>query len=1740
MVESNVTPVDTFATWNHGAEATYTTKKFQDLSISPCSSTLMASQVFPDSLNKNSAQMNSKADELPSSSVQVAMSATPSSVSDSTETSQHMSPIHQPPDVSAQHPQALALRPPPPPTPPYVPPIPPPPPPPPPPIAQTSPALSPDPDTTSENGSNVNKAMDTTKPKLMSVNNQATENGEVTETLHLDSASKDPREVDSNTSQDDIDMDMDMDMDLDDGTSQSTILKGSWKTTEDPPALDSEPVPCPVIKKPSLNHFGSAASPLLMQINSAPASMASTPTRQQDNADLQPTQSFQRQQWNGKRATALDFIPKTRQQTPFIQERALSYLIDLDDEDGDEPGGDAAKEISTMERPSALKGRVELAKKSTDSQSLEDIQRKLKVLNDLIKTKEMARLSMSSKAAKSPIPRKADRSVLSQSASNSPVQSPGMTSHMDDQLPKPVPEAHPDLTANDDILQLRRSLSGDTTTLERLRSQLQECEKESSAASSTLEKVTPTNKDEEQGLEAMRKTISLAQETVETKERELQGAKHQLEETRARIEPMITRLMDAEKTREKLRKRVKLGQEKSISLKSSIANLQQDIIRKRTRLMIIESGSATPTEAAPVETTQAQLEKRTNSSESAVAVYKDSNNDSGSKRELDSIGRLSPPVMAKKPCTQARQELTALTKRMQELARERELLQSGASNATLSVTAGTKSTRPSPASSDTSPKPTTQQLSRTTKHVSAPIQQASSLKPLTPTQPPINSTSTPTRATKKSPAAPKDLSRLDEFLAQTKSLPMNQIVDPTIAASSSSWRTSVSIKKLFWVEACLFDLDQLCLPSELIRYTVLEYQSEPSITSSTAQNRADSIPVSAAGDAQDYKSPLTMFRSYRFSPRYQETARDGYRSLTYSHRIDPLKPMCIYELSGGSCNDDSCKSQHLRDCALTDEELVIDMARYSEGNTPETRQVFAEMQSAKLTHLRAAGIHNADLLVNSIVKSHRDFVHDPSRIVKFADRIELAGNRLSKIEPKALARRRAVDRVIAAIKYDSDPLDQNPLVISILSRTSEGTQNKNKRYHEHRTQEYYEKQLKGDASNENIWIEYVVSLLSDESLDVEDSPVQKATVVLARAITVHPRSEGLWSLYLDLYVRNGTELETRQMFEQCLLYIPDAQLVWFRYYLWEKGRDERVYVLDRMLERACQQPREEDDMSTRSRFTLDVVLQIVKIMVSEDFVESAKNWLQNFLTCASWDSIVPSSLSYAQLDDVWVDQDMVDNISGTFAARLLTPTDLCVLWLAYVYLIWFHELPEQLFLEYPNYYLSDNRLFVIQWPQTEEREQEIELFNIVHEIFLGLTSYFVDSEARPPLVTVVKNFVEFLMARGQQQAEILELVSPSQFPESLPEIRDLFCQVQMRFNQYEEAKKDLQQVIQESPTQPYLWNRYARLLPDEGKMACLEQCALEFFVLRPGDETHRSELALLLYKKLLGLELPYSYVAPPPRLDTTPFRTNIFLWLNYLSLLALRSRHDGSFVQLESAFSSALELVPVDKNFAIQTEFAVHSIMKELDKNLNASALYNIVTSAVGGVSVSRTNPYDHSMVEDTRSLPLWNFARLNRIVETVWNRTAESPRELRVDIMDVFLRLHPNDPDLYLWMGEAEELAGHANQCRKILVACLKRFPLSENVWKRFVSPLLPLGNIRIMRIWTGSMSQESIDMIMKASLLSPLAARMSKMPILRATEDRTKPTNSSGIEQSESVLDGHMSDVHEQDSDSDVDMAN
>jgi hypothetical protein len=66
-----------------------------------------------------------------------------------------------------------------------------------------------------------------------------------------------------------------------------------------------------------------------------------------------------------------------------------------------------------------------------------------------------------------------------------------------------------------------------------------------------------------------------------------------------------------------------------------------------------------------------------------------------------------------------------------------------------------------------------------------------------------------------------------------------------------------------------------------------------------------------------YESALKSFKAYRYHPQFLQTVPHGFNSLTYSNKINPSKPMCPYELAGGSCNDPDCPNQHIRDMALS-------------------------------------------------------------------------------------------------------------------------------------------------------------------------------------------------------------------------------------------------------------------------------------------------------------------------------------------------------------------------------------------------------------------------------------------------------------------------------------------------------------------------------------------------------------------------------------------------------------------------------------------------------------------------------------------------------------------------------------------------------------------------------------------------------------------------------------------------------
>ncbi|KAJ4375961.1 hypothetical protein N0V83_001241 [Neocucurbitaria cava] len=163
----------------------------------------------------------------------------------------------------------------------------------------------------------------------------------------------------------------------------------------------------------------------------------------------------------------------------------------------------------------------------------------------------------------------------------------------------------------------------------------------------------------------------------------------------------------------------------------------------------------------------------------------------------------------------------------------------------------------------------------------------------------------------------------------------------------------------------------------------LELQPEAAVPLSTFE------PVDAIEDEDEdesprftpYESPLRMFKSYRYHPSYAQDVAGGFLSLTFSHQIDPAKPLCQYESAGGSCNDPECSDQHFRDIGITGEKLLVQLGTANPGKSPEEKQKWNDGLRGVLKELRQKNIKDPNGIAVEIAKYRRQFLNDDTRVV---------------------------------------------------------------------------------------------------------------------------------------------------------------------------------------------------------------------------------------------------------------------------------------------------------------------------------------------------------------------------------------------------------------------------------------------------------------------------------------------------------------------------------------------------------------------------------------------------------------------------------------------------------------------------------------------------------------------------------------------------------------------------------------
>uniref|UniRef100_A0A8C9F742 Zinc finger C3H1-type containing n=1 Tax=Pavo cristatus TaxID=9049 RepID=A0A8C9F742_PAVCR len=254
------------------------------------------------------------------------------------------------------------------------------------------------------------------------------------------------------------------------------------------------------------------------------------------------------------------------------------------------------------------------------------------------------------------------------------------------------------------------------------------------------------------------------------------------------------------------------------------------------------------------------------------------------------------------------------------------------------------------------------------------------------------------------------------------------------------------------------------------------------VTSQNKQTEAKPFPFGP------YRSPLLVFKSYRFSPYFRTKEKLYLSSVTYSNMIEPKQCFCRFDLTG-TCNDDDCQWQHMKDCTLSRKQLFQDILSY-----------------------------NLELIGCSEKSSDEEIsTATDAEVTIFC--LTMATLRIFKSHPAEHKKRiPALDTVVTPddIRYFTSETDD----ISNL-----------------------ETSVQENPCNVQLWIKLAYKYLNQNegsSSECLDSTLN----VLARALENNKENPEIWCHYLRLFSKRGTKEEIQEMCETAVEYAPSYQIWW--------------------------------------------------------------------------------------------------------------------------------------------------------------------------------------------------------------------------------------------------------------------------------------------------------------------------------------------------------------------------------------------------------------------------------------------------------------------------------------------------------------------------------------------------------------------------------------------------------------------
>ncbi|CAB1414938.1 unnamed protein product [Pleuronectes platessa] len=759
-----------------------------------------------------------------------------------------------------------------------------------------------------------------------------------------------------------------------------------------------------------------------------------------------------------------------------------------------------------------------------------------------------------------------------------------------------------------------------------------------------------------------------------------------------------------------------------------------------------------------------------------------------------------------------------------------------------------------------------------------------------------------------------------------------------------------------------------------------------------------------------YHSPLLVFKSYRFSPYYRTKEKLSLSSVTYSNAIEPRKCFCRFDLTG-TCNDDDCRWQHMRNCSLTANQLFTDILSYSlsligcsESSSDDDVGIATEKYMKKLfgTNKDRMGVdQKAVLLVSKVNESKRHV--PPFTTCKDVRRWRPKPSAQSGLGPEDDSEHEAAPGHVSPGRPDDrTKISHSTADVCITSE--------DKRYFDSETDDLsnLESSVLENPGDTQLWIKLAFKYLSQSETSAGES-LEAALNTLSRALESNCDDPEVWTHYLSLFSRRGSREEVQEMCEMAVEHAPDY-IVWWNYLNLESSFEGRDYVCDRLLHFLLTEAsaRLTDKLSFQ---LMEALLYRVQLHLFTGRMEGALAILQNALKSADERSI----------------------------AEHLTPTDRALVWLSYIHLTEFDRLPAGLWdpAESGPSRLVSRESFLLPWRSPQDISTPLDvLIALFQDAVHRCTDKSLSQSERTLACLPLHNNLIFLNKLLQRYDEAVALCESllELCPESCA-LRDALADLHIRKGNGDQAVSMWLHALAECPNNAEVFYHSCKFLMTQEKSSAVAPLFRGFILSLCEDEQSQKKPVDVL-RHILGFPSEELLRSPVVKKD---LQEQLNQQTPYLHLIHCRWQWlHGSVEQTTDAFERAL-------GSPLQLE-ELHTLWLDY------------LMFSVGQQSCAPSRQFSHlvqrclSTVPSRLELPFnpaefWNCYRFhNQVVTLYLNRL---PQSQHAPVMERLRYAMPTNTELSLRLLFVEWQDGNIEHVKFQTRMLTSNFPKSLTHWK-------------------------------------------------------------------------------------------